>query len=178
MNVMELFALARRVYLRRSFPLLCERLGVRLSFYLFKPTCVGWKLYFVAMCTWCQPLFTIQSNNTKIAVSRYSMKKEKCVLTNRQSMYIVCVALFTHTNMYYLIIIKCFGCYAAALISVQNRTDKPIYTKQHIKLQLFNNSNNWAGTWCARASIAWRVCATSRSYMGGSMLRSRFRGWG
>ena len=42
--------------------------------------------------------------------------------------------------MYYLIIIKRFGCYAAALISVQDRTDKPIYTKQHIKLQLFNKS--------------------------------------
>ena len=43
-----------------------------------------------------------------------------------------------YTNMYYLIN-KCG--YAAALISVQeHRTDKPISTKHHIKLQLFNSS--------------------------------------
>ena len=53
--------------------------------------------------------------------------------------YPLCVVLFTHTNIYYLIN-KRFSCYAAALISVQeHRTDKPIYTKPHIKLQLFNN---------------------------------------
>ena len=44
---------------------------------------------------------------------------------------------FVHSHQH--VLIKRFGCYAAALISVQDRTDKPIYTKQHIKLQLFNN---------------------------------------
>ena len=60
--------------------------------------------------------------------------------------------------MYYLIN-KHFGCYAAALISVQDRTDKPIYTKHHIKLQLFNNSCVVAYLCRQGVDPRWHSCA-------------------
>ena len=45
---------------------------------------------------------------------------------------------FVHSHQHVLFVSAAMR--HAALISVQDRTDKPIYTKQHIKLQLFNNS--------------------------------------
>ena len=78
----------------------------------------------------------------------------------------MCSFVHSHQHVLLTLINKRFGC-PHQCTRTQNRQTNLYKTSR--KIATVQQFKNWVGTWCARTSIAWRVCATSRSYTGGSM---------